>query len=551
MSSNKKKDNRAGVCSALGKVGFFIMLSGLVLFTSLPSHTSDKKVVLLPLAVYADRPLDHIRKGAASMLASRLAGGGVTVIGQERIESYAPGEGERGITSEKRAEELVKELHAEYGIFGSITAIGEGYSLDLALVEVGTKEMPLITRVSKTATADQFIPVFSEVADQLRTVIQGKEPSPGKAPKPSVSPKESPAKALFSKWEQERAQIPGEKGNIYFKPTSEFRPFKPSGTIPLNMEVMSFDMGDLDGDGNVELVIVGRKKMVVYRQEQKSFVLLDTRNASWGEEFLKVSVGDIDKNGMAEIYVVSLYGTRARSTVFERAGEFTRLAGMIGHLRTVKDPLETNSLLLFQDSKVNEFFSGPIYRMKYDKNAGLTKSKALPPMKGAQFYTLLSPHPDPDESTEWIGLGEPDLNEKSKLHLWGRGGAALWRGKRNLGGTNNAIRLGNSPRGDLPPRITFNSRLLLTDVDGDGSKEILAVENIPLMEHARDFKVYTKSRLIAYERQDSGFLPRWETGKIDYAVTELQASEQALFLSDHKAQIANIGKKSSLILWFE
>ncbi|MBA7705147.1 hypothetical protein ES703_113971 [subsurface metagenome] len=34
------------------------------------------------------------------------------------------------------------------------------------------------------------------------------------------------------------------------------------------------------------------------------------------------------------------------------------------------------------------------------------------------------------------------------------------------------------------------------DIDGDGKREILAIKNIPLIEHVVNFKVYTKSLLI-------------------------------------------------------
>jgi len=551
MSKNTQKEKLANAFGDRGKTIVPILLSVFILFTSISASSSDKQVVLFPFAVYAESPLEHIRKGAASMLASRLAAGGVTIMGQDKVWSHLTQEEKKGITSEQRAEELVEELHAQYGIFGSITAIGDGYSIDLALVHVGITELPRITRVSKVANADQFIHVFSEAADQLRGAIQGKEVSAAEVQKPSTTPKKSPGKALFSKVEQTKPQASEGDTNIAFKPLAESKPFQPTGTIQLNMAVMSFDAGDLDGDGTLELVMVSRKKMLVYQREEDIFVLKDSRKASWGEEFLKVSVGDIDKNGAAEIYVVSLYGMRARSSVFERVTDFTRLARMTGHLRVVKDPFEMKSLLLFQDSKVNEFFSGPIYRMQYANTGELTKEKALPQMKEAQFYTLLSTNLDPGGNDEWVGLGEQNLNEQSKLQLWGRGGTSLWQGEKDVGGTNNAVRLGNAPPGELPPRITFNSRLILTDVDGDSSEEILAVQNIPLIEHTRDFRVYTKSRLIAYERQDSGFVPRWATGTIEYCIADVQVYGQTLFVAAHKGKVLNIGKETGCIMWVE
>lgn len=528
-----------------------LCLASLILSPPLPSHALNRKIVLLPVAIYADKPLEHVRRGVASMLASRLYGKGLEIINQDRIETYLSEKEKQGITSEKRAEELIRKLRADCGIFGSITAIGSGYSLDLALVEVGTEDLKRVTRVSKTTEEDQFIPVLSDAANQLRAALEGKGIAQREISRSPVPPKTSPAKDIFSKFEHDKARPPDQEKGITFKPTTEPKPLKPTGKIPLNMAVMSFDMGDLDGDGTVELVAIERAKLHVFKREEKAFVLIDTHKASWGEEFFKVSVGDIDNNGKAEIYVVGLYGMRARTSVFERVGEFRRLRRKTGHIRIIKDPIEKKSLLVFQGSKVNEFFSGPMHYMNYDEKGKLIKGEELPEMRGAQFYTLIRSDLDKDGSIEWLGFGQANLYEQARLHLWGKRGELLWRGEKDLGGTNNAIRVGeNTPYGP-PPRISFNSRLVFTDIDGDGGKEIVTLLNTPMIKHSQNFKVYIKSRLIAYERQGSGLSPGWITEEIDYCITDMQSYGQSLFLAAHKGKISNIGKKSGLIMWFE
>jgi hypothetical protein len=537
-------------CYSFSKI-FSIFSLSLIFFNCLPAHPTVKKIVLLPLAVYADKPLNHIRKGVASMLASRLSGRGVEVIRDERVEGYVTEKEKQGITSKNRAEELAKILEADCAIFGSITAIGGGYSLDLSLLELDKEGSPL-TNISRAMSEDQFIPELSSVANQLRAAIEGKEIAAKEKPKLAPLPKASPAKDIFSNLEHEKKEPSDNERGIAFQPTRESKPFTPTGKIPLSIAVMSLDMGDLDGDGEVELVILDREKMLVYQREGNLFVLIDTRKASWGEEFFKVSIGDIDNNKRAEMYVVSSYGTRARTTVFERAGEFKRLNRQIGHLQVVKDPVEEKSILLFQDSKVKEFFSGPIYRMDYGEKGKLIKSNPLPEMKRAQFYTLLLFDLDNDGNPEWLGLGEPDLNEQARLQVWNATGDLLWQGDTKLGGTNNAIRVGEAPPdGGLPPRIPFNSRIVVTDIDGDGSRDVLAIENIPIIKHLLDFKIYTRSRLIGYRTQGTALMPGWTTDEIDYCVTDMQADDHILFLAAHKGKVSNIGKETGLIMWFE
>jgi len=534
--------------SLLNKLFPVIALSFL-LFIPLPAHTADKKVLLLPLALYAERPLDHIRKGAASMLVTRLSQDGIEVMSGEGIEAYLDEEEKRGISSEERAQELMSKLGADYVVFGTITAVGGAYSLDLSLLKSAEGLPP--ERFSKVVTEDRFIPEFSDAANQLLAAIEGKRIAQTQPAKPPVLPETGLAQGIFSKSEGDKERSPDREEGMAFKPTQEPRPLKPTGTIPLTTAVMSFDMGDLDGDGTVELVLLDRKTMLVYRREGKTFVLTDTLKASWGEEFFKVSIGDIDHNGKAEIYVVGLYGMRARTSVYERAPEFRNLERKTGHLRVIRDLVENKSLLVFQGSKVNEFFSGPIYYMNYDESEKLIKGQELPEMKGAQFYTLVRSDLNEDGIHEWVGLGEPNLDDKSRLHVWGERGQILWRGKKELGGTNNAIRAGEPEPESLPPRISFQSRLVVADIDGDGRRDVVALENIPIIGKLLNFKVYVKSRLIAYRVEGTALSPAWSTGEIDYCVTDMQPDGQALFIAAHKGKISNIGKESGVIMWFE
>jgi len=550
-------------CHSFDKIVAIFLLS-LIFSLPLPSYASTKTVVLFPLALYADKSKAYLGQGIKSMLISRISWGDIEIIPDEKYTSLLSQKEGKGIVSKKRAEELARGLKADYAIFGSITAIGGGYSLDLSLLEV-EKDGSKLTRISKAVDEEQLIPQLSDVAYQLRARIQGKEilsakqtadksttqtagkPAREIAEKAAVLPKPQTARGIFSKIERDKQGPKAIDKGLLFKPTREYQGFKPTGKISVGMSVMAFDMGDLDGKTGVELLVLGRKKLLLYARQGASFVLKDTLKAGFGEDFLKVSAGDTDNDGMAEVYLISRYGIRARSTVFEWAGRFNRLDRLTGHMQVVKDPVSGKALLLFQDSKVDEFFSGRIYIMNYGEGGKLTKGEKLPELKEVQFYTLALFDTDKDGDSEWIGLGD-----ESRLYVWDKQGEVLWRGDKHLGGTNNAIALGDAAPGEPPPRIAFNSRLLITDIDGDGKKEILAIKNIPLIEHVVNFKVYTKSLLIVYRIEEGQRLsPAWTTGDIDWCLTDMQAQGQTLFLAAQKGKISNVGKGSSQIMWFE
>jgi len=187
-----------------------------------------------------------------------------------------------------------------------------------------------------------------------------------------------------------------------------------------------------------------------------------------------------------------------------------------------------------------------LYSMDYENEGKFTKRDQLPKLKGVQFYTLAIFDIDNDRDSEWIGLGE-----ESRLYVWNKQGEVLWSGEKRLGGTNNAIALGSAPPGDPPPRIAFNSRLLVADIDGDGKREILAIKNIPLVKNVINFKVYTKSSLVVYRTEGLSLSPAWTTKDIDWCLTDITAQGNTLFLAAQKGKLTNIGKGSSQIMWFE
>jgi len=520
-----------------------VLFALMVLFHASPAFSAERRLVLFPLSIHAEAPKPFLRQGLKAMLQSRLSGGGLDVLTEEAYDGLLTDREKEGSMTEERARELAGKLKADYAVFGSVTTLGGSYSLDLSLLDL-TKGKPSLQRVSEAMKEEDFLPKIADVANRFRGLIEGttvaKRPLVG--PAPSTQGPE-PGAGLFSKL---GAMDAGNEQGGFFRPVRQTAGFEPTGSLSLQMTVMSFDVGDLAGDGNLELVILGRKELRIYAKKGSSYHLMDTLKPSFGEDFLKVSVGDVDGNGKAEIYLVSRYGLRARSTVYEWDNTFRKLDRLTGHLRAVRQTDGGRPVLLFQESKVDAFMGGDIRFMDYAKKGGLTEGKPLPRLKDVRFYTLMPMDLNKDGISEFLGLGDED-----RLYVWDSKGVELWRGDKAMGGTNNAIRLGKSTPGDLPPRIPFDPGLVFTDIDGDGRKEVIAARNIPLVEYTRDLKIFTKSQLIAYNHQGATLIPGWDTKEISYCLVDLQAHAGTLFLAAQKGKISDLMAGSSRILWFD
>lgn len=514
----------------------FLALIALMLCLPLQAHAADKRVVILPLALYADPGKAYLRQGLRTMFLSRLAGEGVEIIAEEALAALlTQEEREGGITSSGRAEALAAGLRADYAVFGSVTAVGGGYSLDLSILEF-KEGRAKVTNISEATDENQFIPKISEVVNQFRGVMAG------------VDLEAQRMARLRAMGTQEAS---GGKG-LFFKPTAESSRLEPAGRISLRTSAMGLDTGDLDADGTPELVVLSRDRLMIYVRQGDRAALKDTLKASRGEEFLKVSAGDMDKNGKAEIYLVSLYGERARTCIWEWTGKFTRLHDRPGHFQVVRGFGGADPLLLFQDTKISKVFSGPISIMKYAGQGNFSVVETLNGLKDAQFYTLTAFDFNKNGVPEFVGLANVRLDEESPIHIWDKSGNVLWRGASTVGGTNNAVRVGTKEGlGDLKPRVAFNSRLTVADIDDDGEKEILAIKNIPMTEATMDFRIFKKAKLIAYKLEGAKLVQSWSTGNISYCLTDIQAEGDTIFLAASKDKITNIGKGTGRVMWFE
>jgi TolB-like protein len=492
------------------------------------SLAAGKRIVLLPLRFYVDESKSYLRQGIKSMLLSRLSGPDLEVVSDDALGSFLTENDRQGITSAKRAEELARQLKAEYAVYGSVTSAGTGYSLDLTVMDLSKGEVRF-QRISEAVTEDQLIPKLSDIVYDIRAIIAGVD-----IRKPAAAP------------------VPEETGRgLFFRPSGESGVLKPSGGFSLRVAVMSMDTGDLEGDGQKELVVLTRQSLMVYKRRQRTYELKGTLEAAYGEEFLKVSVADIDRNGKAEIYLVSSYGKTAQTSVWEWSGKFKKLVDrQRGNYYAVKEQGSGRDALLFQDSGFDQIFMGTLWFASY-QNGVLTKKEAIPGLGDAQLYTLTLYDVDKDGTLEFIGLGRPDLYEESPICIWDEKGNVLFQSSQKVGGTNNAIRSGPPVRPDeQPPRVSFNSRVVVADVEKNGKKDLLAVSNIPITKYL-DFWLYEKGSLIAYEIQSRSLTELYKSRNIPYCITDMQVDGQTIFLACSKGDIFKFGEGSGRIMWFE
>ncbi len=535
-------------CLAVSGAFCSVAVSAAVLFWAGPAFAASDRLVVLPFEIFSDKPMDFLNKGVRSMLASRLGGTDITIVDDAQVAMVLEEASVETVTDKDSAVAVAGALGADFALYGTITSAAGGYSLDLELLNL-KEEPPEVSGFSDAGAEGQLIPRLARVAHQVRGVIEGK-PVPtvyaGDAGREAEEPG-GPYQGLFA----HSGTGPGTEGPLekgLFQ-RSEERPgaFSPTGSISLQMGPMGFDIADLNGNGSPEILVVGRGSLIVYSKKEGRYSPAGSLDSPFGENFLKVSVGDINGSGRPEIYLVGRYGERARTTIYEWQGSFRQIHRMRGHLCVVAGPEGTGPVLVYQNSGVSRFFSGPLHFAGYRGDGKPEVGTRIPGLEGARIYSLARGDLDGDGVAEWVGV-----NEDKRMVLWSSDGRELWRGSTRISGSNNSIIHGEvSSPGDIPPTVEFDPRMVVTDLNGDGRNEVLAVRNIALVEGFIEYLLYLKASITAYSLDGNRLVASWNTREIPYCVTDMKVYDGAIYVSGEKGRAEKIGRGSGRLMWFE
>ena len=427
-----------------------LLLSSAALFLAV-SHSAaktPKRVAILPFTMNADRDLGFLQEGIIDMLASRLAWKGEVEV-LEKVLVKKKASQVKGALNREKAFMIGKDLQADYVIFGSLTVFGESVSIDAKILDVAKAE-ELITAFSQTKGMDEVIPTVNRFAADVNEKIMGRV----------ISPTVTAAAGAPE----------GPKGPSGLVPAGESFQGKGAGHVQrFKTEIISMDVGDVDGDGKNELVFINRDTVLVYKWTKETFALFRSIKGGWGAHYVYVSLADLNKNGAAEIYVSSLGQSDVDSVVLEwQGGNFKTIAkGQPWFYRVVDIPGKGRTLV-GQGRKTGGFYHGDVFFLKWEGSRLVSTDALALPKRGNVFNFLFA---------DFGGGGKGStvlLDESDYLKLFVRGGEEVWRSDGYFGGT-----VTHMATDDTTSELWkfFPSPIYLTDVDEDGEPEVMVCRN--------------------------------------------------------------------------
>jgi hypothetical protein len=268
-----------------------------------------------------------------------------------------------------------------------------------------------------------------------------------------------------------------------------------------------FAIGDVDGDGNMELVVSDDNKISIYNFKEKLQEVWSLKGTPQ-EKHLSIDVLDVNNNGKAEIFVTYMTGTGSINTG-DGAGSMRSDNIAIKSFVIEYDPLErykkikdnlpyflrvSGKTLFMQKFDTGKIFAGPVYEGEWKDGTYQPKRQmALPPDINIYGFTFV----------DWQNSGRHQLmtfDDDGYLILYDDQGHEIWKSGSSYGKFRFAFEKKTYSATNQVAKWYIRGRLI--PVRTDRGEEIIIVSNIPLFTNAPGLG--TKGTEIHSLRWDSG-----------------------------------------------
>ena len=518
-------------------LGIFLCLSVLMLTPSGLTAKDKTTVAVLPFAVHSAENIDYVRQGIWDMLASRISvSDKIEVTSKETVlEALKKQEGKELVLA--GVYELGKLLNADYVVWGSITKIGNSFSVDGKLVDIAARKSS-VGVFTQSQGMDDLIPKITDFAQRINAHILGTVPPVlNQATAPAAAPPSPPTAQSTKESQIISGMKAGRKGTY----TALINPDFITGTGPLDKknfwmsdrrptEFRGMDIGDVNGDGLNETVLIDAKTIYIYQKKGNAFTLLQTIKGNASDNYMALDVADINQSGIKQIFVTNLRTETVDSFVLEyRNGKYVKIAtGIRWFLRVINTSAGT-PMLLGQANGMEKPFDTDIYEIVWSGGRYIQGKKQKIP-RGLSVYGLTIDTLSEGGKDRVIALNQDDylcIYEPTEKPLWqlqtfGGSDSLLWKSNENFGGSNLYVE--NSQAYEDSDKKTFiNLRILTYDTNKDGKREVVIVKNISSAARLfQNVKLFNVAEVYNLSWDGLGLLENWRTRRINGYVADYQ-----------------------------
>jgi hypothetical protein len=421
-----------------------VLLLSCALASPVPASAAgySRRIAIAPFASLTTEEIGATVSALPRLLASRL----MALAGADVVLLPAGG---------KAPEEAAKEAKVPLLLQGTVSKLGKGYSIDTTVTDLETGK-PAGAFFAVAATEDDIIAQLGVLSGEISEKLFGVQGAI-RATAPPAPVAASPAPVMVPA----AAGIPAVGGGtVSAAPTSPSvaAQVPPPAITPdagwtsssikkvgqsdkIADEIYGVVAGDVDADGNGEVVTWGRNTIYVYRVKGNEILPYTRISRGIQNHFLNVETIDLDGDGKKDLVVTNLDGGRLTSFVLLRKGDgFVEIPGTTRYHLVVLREWNGKTIVAGQRQGINEAFQGKIYAMKWDGKA-LSEGEPLPlntsilPVSDGGVYSL-APWPSAKDG-RWLYV---DVEEK--LRILDAGGKSTYKSKEKFGVAADAFEHG-------------------------------------------------------------------------------------------------------------
>ncbi len=510
-------------------------------------------VTVLPFSVHSAENLEYVRQGISDMLVSRIsAADKIDVTRKDVVQEILKKSGTKELNLTE-VQTIGRQLKSDYVVWGSISKIGSSISIDGKLVDIAGSKSD-VGIYSQSQTLDEVIPRINDFSQRivqhiLGTTSQTAPLNTTAAPSAPVASATQPVVASPpAPGISREAQIisgmktGGRKGTL----TSMINPEFINASDPVNRkgfwmsqeyksEFVGMDIGDVNKDGQNEVVVIDKHNVFIYQKTKDALVLLNQIKGKSYNHYISVDVADINRDGTPEIIVTSLNEKLLNSFVLQyQDGQFKTIASDIRFFLRVVDTPSGVPLLLGQSYGIEKVFDSQIYEIIWKNGKYIDGDKQKIPM-GLSIYGLTIETLGSGTSEKIVAFDEldylliitPTHKPLSRILSFGFSPDELiWRSDEVYGGSNNYIanidkQKQQSNEATQPESAFANLRILSFDTNKDGKKEFIIVKNLSSVARIfKNLKLFTSSEIYNLEWDGLGLAENWRTKKINGYVAD-------------------------------
>jgi hypothetical protein len=303
-------------------------------------------------------------------------------------------------------------------------------------------------------------------------------------------------------------------------------------------EVSGLDLGDVDGDGQNEVVAAMSDRVEVYRFNDRRLTKIAEYTINDRVPIISLDVADIQKKGRAQIFVSRVSNGRVTSMVLEYAnGRLLPIVRDSSYLYRVLEIPPRGRTLLGQRmvsglgegqlDMIKTYFEERIETLEWDGRDFVGRGDVpVPRIKGLYIYNFAVGDLDSDRSNEIVMI-----DQEERLNIYDSLGNRVYRSTEPFGTTLNYIRV--HPEKEVSPsraRLEINDlylpvRILIKDIDGDGKRELVVVKNTSSSPYTSRYKSYSDGKIVVLSWGGMSMDPLWESRRLTGCISDFQIKE--------------------------